>query len=114
MVKIDKTPPVFTSINVECGVHDIHTNLRRFLRFKFNDTGSGLGKRDVSWTWYTDADVFAGSSSSSTNFGGAATAGDRLWDNAAKITYSITICDLANNCVTESGDKVAMSPPVCP
>lgn len=114
MVKIDKTPPVFTSINVECGVHEIHTNLRRFLRFKFNDTGSGLGKRDVSWTWYTDADVFAGSSSSSTNFGGAATAGDRLWDNAAKITYSITICDLANNCVTESGDKVPMSPPVCP
>ena len=114
-VRIDRTPPVVTDLEVHCG---IKANYDRYLFFRYTDYGSGLGRRELSWTFYDKNGNNLGSNSSTANWN-VSVEDDRLWDNypslkgEASISYNLSICDHAGNCTPKSGSKVPFSPPIC-
>ncbi len=91
-VRIDKDPPIYTSVAPYCG-DPWGDGSKNYVRLYFSDTLSGLGYRNThSWDSRNDSyfpDV---------NYGGARDGIDTLANRDRWIGFTHKICDIAGNC----------------
>ena len=93
--KIDKTPPVYTSVSKRCG--GVVAGQYWRVEVYFSDSLSGLGKRNV-----TGLDSSQTTKFKQANYNGAQSAADALGTGGSWYSFDHKVCDVAGNCSSKS------------
>lgn len=91
-VRIDKDPPIYTSVAPYCG-DPWGDGTRNYVRLYFTDSLSGLGIRHTH-SWDSRNDTYF----PDVNYGGARDGVDTIGNRDTWIGFEHTICDVAGNC----------------
>ena len=91
-VRIDKDPPIYTSVAPYCG-DPWGDGTRNYVRLYFTDSLSGLGIRHTH-SWDSRKDTYF----PDVNYGGARDGVDTIGNRDTWIGFEHTICDVAGNC----------------
>ena len=102
-VYIDKDKPYYTLVKRYCGRWS-GNRFRGYIKLSYADDFSGLGIRKTS-SW----DIVGTTNFPNINYQGASKGEDNMGTGNLWIGYSHTICDLANNCVSSSKNKIDLS-----